>query len=88
MEKILNKDSIQYVEDNKVLAEVVFPLTDTNVITITKTFVDSSLRGQGIASKLMLDVIDYAKKNNYKIKATCSYAASYFSKNKCDLYIN
>lgn len=88
MNKIINKDSIEYMENDNVLAEVDFPLTETNVITITKTFVDDSLRGQGIASKLILDVIDIARKNNYKIKATCSYAAHYFGKNKCDLYIN
>ncbi len=88
MNKIINKESIKYVEDNKVLAEVNFPLTENNVIIITRTFVDDSLRGQGIAKKLMLDVIDIANKNNYKIKATCSYAVSYFSKNNCDLYIN
>ena len=88
MNKIINKDSVKYMEGSKVLAEICFLLTETSVITITKTFVDDSLRGQGIASKLILDVIDIARKNNYKIKATCSYAAHYFSKNKCDLYIN
>ena len=79
-------------ENGKMIAEVTIPNLDDNTIVIDHTFVDDSLRGQGIAAKLMLEVIDYAKSNNKKIKATCSYAVKWFDKNKNkdeykDLYI-
>ena len=82
-------DNRIYMNDEKgnVIAEVTFPNLDDN---IDHTFVDDSLRGQGIAAKLMLEVIDYAKSNNKKIKATCSYAVKWFEKNRDkykDLYI-
>ena len=77
-------------ENGKTIAEVTFPNLDDNTIIIDHTFVDDSLRGQGIAAKLMLEVIKYAKENNKNIKATCSYALMWFEKNKDeykDLYI-
>ena len=77
-------------ENGKTIAEVTFPNLDDNTLIIDHTFVDDSLRGQGIAAKLMLEVIKYAKENNKNIKATCSYALKWFEKNKDeykDLYI-
>ena len=77
-------------ENGKTIAEVTFPNLDDNTIIIDHTFVEDSLRGQGIAAKLMLEVIKYAKENNKNIKATCSYALKWFEKNKDeykDLYI-
>lgn len=77
-------------EEGKIIAEVTFPDFDDNTIIIDHTFVDDSLRGQGIAAKLMLEVVSYAKANNKKIKASCSYAVKWFEKNKeqyGDLYI-
>ena len=77
-------------ENGKMIAEVTFPNLDDNTIVIDHTFVDDSLRGQGIAAKLILEVIDYDKSTNKKIKATFSYAVKWFDKNKDeykDLYI-
>ena len=77
-------------ENGKMIAEVTFSNLDDNTIIIDHTFVDDSLRGQGIAAKLVLEVIDYARSTNKKIKATCSYAVKWFEKNKDeykDLYI-
>lgn len=88
METINKEHTIQYIDENgTVLAEVEFPLTGDNEITITRTFVDDSLRGQGIASKLISEVLNVAKQHNYKIKATCSYAAHHFEKHPTDLYL-
>ncbi len=87
MEKVYLNDAIQYLsEDGRLLAEINFPSTNDREITITHTFVDSSLKGQGIGKELILEVIDYAKKNKLTIKATCSFAIHYFEKNPCDIY--
>ena len=77
-------------ESGRIIAEVTFPDYDDNTIIIDHTFVDDSLRGQGIAGKLMLEVVNYAKNNNKKIKASCSYALKWFEKNKeqySDIYV-
>ncbi len=68
-----------YVEDNngQVIAEVLFPLRN-GVYTITRTFVDESLRGQGVAQKLMEAVRAVAMDDDIKIDPACSYAKKYF----------
>ena len=83
---ISRDDSIRYMQNGIVIAEVDFPLTATDEITITHTFVDDCLRGQGYAKKLIKGVIDYAQKNHKYIRATCSYALHYFKKNPNSLY--
>ncbi len=84
---ILTKhDSIRYLQNGKVIAEIDFPATANDEITITHTFVDDCLRGQGYAKKLVEDVIIYAKENHKYIRATCSYALHYFEKNPNSLY--
>lgn len=42
-----------YHSDNNLLAEVTFPTVDQNTVNINHTFVDDSLRGQGVAGQLM-----------------------------------
>lgn len=76
------EDKIVYLsEDEKtVLAEIDFPLTGEKEVTITHTFVDNSLRGQGIAGKLMEQALAINKEKGYTIKATCSYAVHYLEK--------
>ena len=81
MEKIVNENSIVYKKNNKVVAEIDFPSTNENEITITHTFVDESLRGQGMAKKLVLEVIAIAKEKNLTLKATCSYAKKFLENN-------
>ncbi|WJP97484.1 GNAT family N-acetyltransferase [Macrococcus bovicus] len=57
------------------IAEITF-YTQDDAIVINHTFVDPSLRGQGIARQLLDRVIDYARENNLKIVPLCSYAVT------------
>lgn len=52
------------------------------ILYVNSTFVDGSLRGQGVAAKLVVELIDYAVENDFKIKPICSYVVKYFEKNK------
>lgn len=65
-------------EQGRTVAEVTFPLTEPGVMEINHTFVDESLRGQGVAGKLILAVASYAKEHGMKIVPTCSYAVKWF----------
>ena len=49
---------------------------------IYHTFVDESLRGQGIASKLMEAAINEIKARGGEAQATCSYATAWIEKHK------
>ncbi len=74
--KIYRKD-----DDGKIIAEVDFPSDKAGEVTITHTFVDDSLRGQGVAGELMKAVCEYAQGNNIKVVPLCSYAVKWFEKN-------
>jgi len=67
-------------ESGKTLAEITFPETSEGVYTIDHTFVDESLRGQGVAAKLVQAAVDEIEKRGGKVKATCSYAAKWLDK--------
>lgn len=63
-------------EEGKLVAEVTYPETEPGVFTIDHTFVDDSLRGQGIASKLVETAVEEIEKKG-KVQATCSYAVKW-----------
>ena len=69
-------------ELDEVLAYVTFPLVEEGVVNINRTFVDASLRGKGIASKLMDLVYEELVNRNLKARITCSYAVKYFGDNQ------
>ena len=75
----VDKNRIFYADETgKLLAEVTFPEEDSGIINVNHTFVDESLRGQGVAGKLMKAVADYAQTNQKQIHPTCSYAVKWF----------
>lgn len=83
MEFNYSDDRIFLLNDkNETIAEVTFPQTDENTVTIDHTYVDSSLRGQGVASKLLYSAAEYLRNNNKKVIPTCSYAVEWFKKHK------
>ena len=71
-----------YSENGLLLAEVTFPYTDEtrSTVEVNHTFVDASLRGQGIAGKLMIELADELDKRGLKAVPTCSYAVGWFEK--------
>lgn len=65
-------------EAGETIAEVTFPEED-GVFDITHTFVDGSLRGQGIADQLIRRVAARLREEGKKAKLTCSYAQKWFA---------
>ena len=76
-DRILQKD-----ETGRVIAEITFPETSPGVFVIDHTFVDESLRGQGMASKLVQAAVDEIKKRGGKVEATCSYAKKWLKEHE------
>lgn len=65
--------------NGRVDAEVLFPnIEDDRVWAITHTFVDPSLRGQGIAGQLIESVVQHARQEGVLLKPVCSYARKKF----------
>ncbi len=68
-------------EEGKVVAYVEFPEIN-GVANVMHTVVDKSLRGQGIAGKLLTALVEKMEKEGRKLELTCSYAIDWFEKNK------
>lgn len=69
-----------YSESNELLAEITFPYFNESTVNINHTYVNPVLRGQGIASKLMLELIEELTKRNLKAVPSCTYAQAWFNK--------
>jgi predicted GNAT family acetyltransferase len=65
-------------ENGKLLAQVTFPEVRTGVVNIDHTFVDDSLRGQGIAGSLMEEAYETIGKDGRKAVLTCPYAVRWY----------
>lgn len=69
-------------DEGKVLAEIEFSKEQDNVYNIFHTFVDDSLRGQGVASILVEMAVHEIESRGYKVTATCSYAEKWLNTHK------
>lgn len=65
-------------QNNHMIAVVTFPKVLDNVVNIDHTYVDNSLRGQGVAGKLMGETVAQLRESNLKAKLSCSYALKWF----------
>jgi predicted GNAT family acetyltransferase len=65
--------------DGKRLAETTYT-RDGDVMTMPHTWVDDSLRGQGIAKQLVDAAVAYAREHHYTIVPVCPFVKAAFDK--------
>lgn len=70
-----------YLQDGNwnILAEINFEKIDEKIYNISRTFVDDSMRWQGIGSELVEKAIIYLTEKWYKVTATCPYAKKWLN---------
>lgn len=76
-----NKGRFFIEEEGKMLAQITWVKETEDHIILDHTFVDDSLRGQGIARQLFDKVIELARDRDIKIQPVCSYAQKMFEQN-------
>ena len=85
----MNKDLI--IEQNRIylpdkdwntLAEIAFEKINDNTYDIYHTFVDESMRWQGIADELLQKATEYITKQWFSITASCPFAKTRLNKPK------
>jgi len=67
------------------VAEMTYRRTGAARVLIDHTFVDPSLRGAGVARKLLDAAVAWARQTGTKLDATCSYVVARF---KQDVSLN
>ncbi|MCC8036089.1 MAG: N-acetyltransferase [Rikenellaceae bacterium] len=67
------------VEDGREVGEASYYLSPGR-ITITHVGVDYEHRGSGLATKLVMAAVDYARENELSVVPICSYARTVFKR--------
>ncbi len=81
MEFVYEDERIYSTDDNqRLMAEVTMPKRDDKRTDIDHVYVDESLRGEGLASRLMKMAYDRIKEQDKQIVAKCPYAIDWFKK--------
>lgn len=76
-----HENDVQYLaDDGTVLGEVTFPSCGDGIVDINHTFVDGSLRGQGVAGELLSRAAAELEKSGRRVHPSCSYAVRWFEK--------
>ncbi len=60
-------------ENDNRLAEMTYTNTGESAISIDHTFVESHLRGEGIAKDLVAEGVKFARENNLKVVPLCPF---------------
>lgn len=82
MNYVIEGNNIYLKDNNKVVASISFEQIDNDTYNINHTYVDESLRGQGIASTLVEKAVKEIKRRGKKVVASCSYAKKWLERNK------
>jgi len=69
-------------DHGKRIAEISYVWRDKYTIAANHTWVDDSLRGQGIARQLLDTLVEFARKYHLKIVPICSYVEVMFRRDK------
>ena len=77
---IQKSDNRFYIENEQgdVVAFIEYSFENEDTLIANSTFVDPSLRGEGVARKLLDRLASYARENGYKIRPLCSYVVKAF----------
>ncbi|KMK77164.1 GNAT family N-acetyltransferase [Alkalihalobacillus pseudalcaliphilus] len=81
----ITKEEKRHVVKNdhgEVVGEITFVPIGADKIIIDHTFVDNSMRGEGLAAKLVASVVERMKEEGKKIIPLCPFAKSEFEKNE------
>jgi uncharacterized protein len=64
------------------IAEITYQWQDTKTIVADHTWVDDSLRGQGVAREMLDVLVEFAREKQLKIVPVCSYVDVVFRRDR------
>lgn len=83
MNKVIREGFNFYIKLGEVIISEIKCKKFNDELHVISSFTQEDYRGRGIASKIMKEVIKFAKENRLKIIPKCSFAVNYCKKNEC-----
>ncbi|USE84902.1 GNAT family N-acetyltransferase [Acinetobacter tibetensis] len=68
--------------EGQCIAEITYIWRDASTIVADHTWVDDSLRGQGVARQLLDVLVEYAREQQLKIVPVCTYVDVMFKRDQ------
>ncbi len=78
--EVNKKGVFQGFVDEKSIGKMTYKMFGTSQLIIEHTKVDTDFKGMGLGLKLLLAVVDYARKNDFRIIPICPFAKKMFEK--------
>ncbi|WP_345223970.1 GNAT family N-acetyltransferase [Hymenobacter koreensis] len=63
-------------------AELTYARPESGVVDFQHTYVDESLRGQGIGDQLAKQALEWARHEQLRVRTSCRFMAAYVSRHK------
>lgn len=76
----IEDNKIVYRNEGNTLAYISLDFTPDGLVILEKVFVDPSLRGQGVAGKIMTFAAKHFKDEKIQVVPLCSYANAWYLK--------
>lgn len=61
-------------------AEMTYRQVDKTTLNFNHTYVPPSLRGQGIAERIVREAVTYAREQGFRVIPSCSYVRVFFKR--------
>lgn len=76
-----SRGAFHILRDGKRIGEMTYSRTNPALVVVDHTYVDPSLRGQGIAQHLQDAMVAWARETGTKVVPLCSYVKVQFDRN-------
>lgn len=70
------------LENGVEIGQMEYEWDDKECFAITHTLVEKAYEGRGVARALLDETVAYARQNNKKIRAVCSYVVAQFARHR------
>ena len=76
------KGRFAFFELDELAGEMTYTWAGESKFIIDHTEVSEKYKGKGVGKKLLMQAVEYARKNNLKVIALCPFAKALFDRNK------
>lgn len=73
-EETTNRNRFYLLDEEKEVGEITYVYVKDHILNINHTEINDNFRGQGLGEKLIDAVVDFARKKEIHVSASCTYA--------------